>query len=163
MFTTEFFDANFSKWTDIKEKILSLETEAFGKEAFTEDELRADFTDTKNVAVLLRNSESTEIVGFSYAKPFEPETDDSPAKPGETAWIWDVVIKEEFRGRGLSGRMFTMIEDELKHRSFKYLEMNARVANNFAKNIDKHYKDRIVKSFPLDSRWGPQVFFRIRL
>ena len=24
-------------------------------------------------------------------------------------------------------------------------------------------KEKIIKSFPLDSRWGPQVFFRIKL
>ncbi len=163
MFTVEFFDANLSNWESVKEKILFLETQAFEKEAFTEDTLKADFVDKNNIIVLLRNNDSNEIIGFAYTKPFEPETDDSPAKPGETAWIWGIVIQKEFRGQGLSGKMFSLIEKELKNRNFKYLEMNARTANNFAENIGKNYKDRIIKTFPIDSRWGPQIFFRIKL
>lgn len=163
MFEIKIFDNNPSNWSEIKEKILFLESEAFGPEAFTEEVMEEDFLDSKNIIVLLKNVESGEIIGFAYAKPFEPETDDSPAKPGETAWIWDIVIQKEFIGQHLSGKMLSVIENELKRCNFRYLEMNARVENNFAGNISKNYKDRIIESFPLDSRWGPQVFFRIRL
>ncbi len=164
MFEVKIFDNNPSQWAEIKETILSLEKEAFGKEAFTEEALKEDFLDTKNIIVLLKNTESNEVVGFAYAKPFDdPETNDSPTKLGETAWIWNIIIQKEYRGKGLSGKMLAIIEEELKKLGFKYLEMNARIANNFANNISKHYKDRIIKSSPLDSRWGPQIFFRIKL
>lgn len=163
MFTAEIFNPLLYKWEDVREKILFLENEAFGKEAFNESELQTDFSDKNNVVVLLRDNDSDEIIGFTYAKPFEPETDDSPAKRGETVWMWDTIIKKEYRGRGLLKVMMSTIEEELKNRGFKYLERNALVANNFAENIGKHYKDRIIKSFPLDSRWGPQIFFRIKL
>lgn len=163
MFVVEIFDNNLSSLVDIKEKILYLEKEALESQVFTEEVLKADFLDSKNTIVLLKNTELKEIIGFAYAKPFEPETEDSPAKPGETAWMWDTIIQKEYRGRNLLGVMMSTLEKELKKRGFKYLERNALVANNFAENISKHYKDRIIKSFPLDSRWGPQVFFRIKL
>ncbi len=163
MFKSEIFDVNISKWEDIREKILSFEKENFGDGAFPESELKVDFLDSKNVVVLLKNIESKEIIGFTYAKPFEPETDDSQGKLGETAWVCDTIIEKEYRGKGLLRIMMSTLEEELKDRGFKYLERNAMVANNYAENISKHYKDRIIKSFPLDSRWGPQMFFRIKL
>ncbi len=163
MFEAEIFNNDPSGWMEIKEKIVSLEKEAFETEPFTEETLEADFLDSENIVVLLKDIGSKEVIGFTYAKPYEPETEDSPAKPEETAWMWDTVIQKEYRGKGLLGILISAVEEELKKRGFKYLERNALVANNFAENISKHYKDRIIKSFPLDSRWGPQMFFRIKL
>lgn len=163
MIKPEIFQSSSANWEKIKEKIMFLEKDAFGEGAFTEDVIAEDFLDSENVIVLLVEEETGEVVGFTYAKPFEPETDDSPAKPGETAWVWDTIIQKAYRSKGLLGSMVSVLEDELRKRGFKYLERNAMVANNYAENISKHYKDRIIKSFPLDSRWGPQVFFRIKL
>lgn len=163
MFEAKVFDKNLSELTRIKRKILSLEKDAFGSEAFTDEDLEADFLDSKNAVVLLYNAESNEVIGFAYAKPSEPETEDSPAKPGETAWMWDTVIQKEFRGKGLLGIIMLALENELRDGGFKFLERNAVVANKYAENISKHYGDRIIKTFPLNSRWGPQVFFRIKL
>ncbi len=163
MFVAKIFDNTLSGWIDLEDEIFSLEKEAFSGEAFTKDTLEADFLDSKNLVVVLKNTTSNEAVGFTYAKPLDPEGDDSPAKQGETAWMWDTVIKKEHRGKGLLGIMMSTLEEELRNRGFKYLERNALIANNFAENIDKHYNDRIIKKFPLDSRWGPQIFFRIRL
>lgn len=159
--TTEIFDSEHKSWNEIKNSILDLEHDAFKGNAFTAEVLEEDFLNTDNIIVLLRDG--TNLIGFTYAKPMEPETDDSPAKPGETAWMWDTVIHKEFRGKKLLGPLMHTLEGELQKRGFKYLERNALTANNFAQNISKHYKDRIIKSFPLDSRWGPQVFFRIKL
>ncbi len=161
MRTTELFDQTSLSWEKIKKEILALEQEAFKENSFNMEVLEEDFLDKNNIIVLLKDAEK--VIGFTYAKPMEPETDDSPAKPGETAWMWDTIIQKEYRGKGLLGLIMSAIEDELRKRGFKYLERNALVANNFAENISKHYKDRIIKSFSLDSRWGPQIFFRIKL
>lgn len=156
------FENNIDNWEQIKDRIIAIENEAFEVEPFPEDVLKRDFLDSDNVVVLLKDE--SEIVGFTYAKPREPDTpDDSPAKPGETAMIWDTVIDKRYRGQGLLRLMMEKLEEELRARGFKYMERNARIANNFATNIAKNYGDRIIKSFPLDSQWGPQVFFRIRL
>jgi hypothetical protein len=57
------------------------------------------------------------------------------------------------------GRM----EEELRNMGYVYFEIDAVTANNYAGNIAKFYKYRILKSEPHDSRWGPQVYFRIKL
>lgn len=163
MITTEILKPSLANWELIKDKILFIEKEAFGNGAFGEEEMMTDFLDPKNIVVLLKDDTKEEVIGFTYSKPFEPETDDSPALPGETAWIWDTVIQKEYRGRGLLGQMMSVLEVELKKLGFKYIERNALIANNFAESITKHYKERIIKSYPLDSRWGPQIFFRIKL
>ena len=163
MITAEMFSNIKPDWIKIKDSILSLEKEGFEEHPFTEKEIEEDFLNPENIIVLLKNLENQEVIGFTYVKPMEPETSDGPAKPGETAWMWDTVIKKEFRGRGLLGLMMNKLEEELKNRGFKYVERNAMAANNFAENIAKHYKERIIKSFPLESKWGPQVFFRIKL
>lgn len=163
MYIAEIFDHSLHGWIAVKNKIIHLEEEAFGAGAFKKETIETDFLDLKNIIILLKNEETKNVIGFTYAKPREPETDDSPARPGETAWMWDTVIEEGHRGKGLLRLMMSALEQELKKRGFKYLERNALVANNFAENISKHYKERIIKSFPLDSEWGPQVFFRIKL
>lgn len=163
MITTEVFSNNKTDWLKIKDVIFSLEKEAFDEYPFTNEELEVDFLNTENIIVLLINIENNKVIGFAYAKPSEPESLDSPAKPGETAWMWDTVIKKEYRGKKLLGMMMERLEEELKKIGFKYLERNAMVANNFAENITKHYKERIIKTFALESKWGPQVFFRIKL
>lgn len=161
MITAEVFDHTLSSWNQIESSILNLEQEAFNQNAFTTEVLKEDFLNKDNIIVLLKDSSS--VIGFTYAKPMEPETDDSPALPGETAWMWDTVIQKEYRGRKLLGEMMLKIEDELRKRGFRYLERNALIANNFAENIAKNYKDRIIKTFSLESVWGPQIFFRIKL
>lgn len=163
IFVTEVFNNDHSSWSKIKSSVLALEQEAFESLSFSNDELEADFLDQKNIVVLLKKKDSKELIGFTYAKPCDPETADGPAKPGETAWMWDTVIKKQYRGLHLLGKMMESLENELKRRGFKYLERNALEANGFAQNIAKHYKDRIIKSFKLDSKWGPQIFFRITL
>lgn len=163
MIKSEIFQGGQANWAKIKDKILFLERDTFGDGAFADEEIEEDFLDPNNPVILLVDNETEDVIGFTYAKPFEPETDDSPAKPGETAWVWDTIIQKEYRGKGLLGQMMSALENELRARGFKYLERNAMVANNYAENVSKHYKDRIIKSFPLDSRWGPQVFFRIKL
>jgi len=55
------------------------------------------------------------------------------------------------------------IEEELKKMNYKYIDLCAVIANNFAENISKIYKERIIKSESLDSKWGPQIYFRIKL
>ena|SRR3989344_1247102 len=163
MFETELFNNNQFDWIKIKNTIISLEKEAFVDHPFTDKDLEKDFLNSGNTIVLLKNSENQKIIGFAYAKPREPETSDSPAEPGETAWMWDTVIKKEYRGKKLLGSIMNKLEEELKNKGFKYLERNAMIANNFAENVSKHYKDRIIKSLPLESKWGSQVFFRIKL
>lgn len=161
MFTTEVFEHNESEWKKIKSDIISLENEAFGDKSFTEEEFDNDFLDKNNIIILLKDGDK--VIGFTYAKPVEYYYPERINEKGETALIHDTVIKKDYRGKKLVGILVGKLEEELKKNNFKYLERHALVANNYAENISKYYKDRIIKSEPHDSEWGPQIFFRIRL
>jgi len=163
MFKTEVFLPSPSTWEEIKNTIISLEHEAFGDKAFTDEEISSDFLNEKNIIVLLKKEETSEIVGFVYAKPVEEAEAERVAEKGETAYLWDIIIKQEYRGQHLAGILMNKIEEELKSMNYKYMDLCAVKENNFAENISKTYQGRIVKSEPIDSKWGPQVFFRIRL
>jgi hypothetical protein len=56
-------------WKEIRDKIMLIGKEHFGKNAYTEDEMRNDFTDQNCVVVLSKDTLSGEIIGYSYAAP----------------------------------------------------------------------------------------------
>lgn len=152
-YEVEIFDPKKHSWSDIKERIISIEHEAFGDKSFSDEDLSNDFQNVNNVVVLLKDSNN--ILGFVYAEPANKE---------ETALICDIVIEKKSRQKHLAGILMDSLEEELKKRKYKYIEMDAAVANNFAENISKQYKSRIVEQGePHDSIWGKQVFFRIKL
>ncbi len=163
MFTTEILKLSAEKWQEIKDDIITLEQEAFGDKSYTNDELAADFSNENNIAVILKDGESNSIVGFRYAKPIEEAEPERANEKGETAYLWDIVIKKEYRGRHLSEILMASMEQELKRQNYKYMDLCAVRANNYADNIAKACKDRIVASNPVESKWGPQVYFRIKL
>jgi ribosomal protein S18 acetylase RimI-like enzyme len=148
-------------WAPLHHAILRLEHEAFGSKAFPDEWLSRDFQDTESVIVILKDTVSEKVVGFTYAKPEHGDTQETKE---DTALIWDIVVDVAYRRRGLVGRMLGTLETELRRKGYQYIEQEAAVANNYAANIAKHYKDRIVEqSEPHDSEYGQQVFFRIRL
>ena len=153
-FTTDVFAPSTTSWKEIRERIILLEREAFEERAFSDEDMSADFSDEKNSIVLLKQDGSNKIIGFTYAKPESPET----------AFMWDTVIDKDFRGKNLVGMLMACLEQELKRKGYIYLEREAAVAHNYARNIAKAYKGRIMEqSAPHDSVYGQQVFFRIRL
>jgi ribosomal protein S18 acetylase RimI-like enzyme len=164
-FIAEVFDLAVLSWEDIKETVISIEREAFGDKSFSDDDLSKDFQDKRNTVVLLKQAGSNTIIGFTYAKPTEeidPSEEIRPEK--EVAFIWDTVIRKSFRHKHLVGILMNSLEEELRKRGYKYFEREAAVANNYAANISKQYKGRILEqSEPHDSVYGSQVFFRIRL
>jgi ribosomal protein S18 acetylase RimI-like enzyme len=156
-FIAEIFDPRFRSWNDVAETVIAIEREAFAEKAFSDEDLASDFQDTRNIVALLRSTDSDAIIGFSYAKPLDDERE-------RTAFIWDTVIREEFRHKHLVGVLMQCLEAELKERGYEYLEREAAIANGYAENISKHYKGRIVEQGkPHDSIYGQQIFFRIRL
>lgn len=150
-------------WDKIGDTIIKLEREAFGDKSFTIDYLKSDFINPNNIVILLKEKNTEKIIGFTYAKPIEEAEPDRKAEKGETAYIWDTIIDKAYQGRHLVGIMMDRLEEELRKRNYKFIERNSLLEKNYADNVVKHYKDRIVKSEPIDSIWGKQIFFRIRL
>ncbi len=152
-FRVEIFNSAKHSWEGIRERIIFIEHEAFGDKSFSDEDLSNDFQDENNVAVLLKDLDV--IVGFAYTESANKE---------ETAIICDIVIEGQSRHKHLVGILMNALEEELRKRKYKYIEMDAAVTNNYAKNISKFYKNRIVEQGePHDSIWGQQVFFRIKL
>lgn len=150
-------------WDNIKDEILTLEKDEFSKNAWSESTLKKGFIGKDSVAVLLIDSTTGRIIGFSYAVKGGLDHNFKPVDKADTAYIENTIIDKTYRGKGLIGLMMDKLEKELIKKGYKFLERDARVANNYAANIKKHYQDRIVESFPHNSRYGEEVFFRIKL
>lgn len=59
--------------------------------------------------------------------------------------------------------MLDVLDLELLKKGFKFLERDSVTANDFADNIRKAYKGRILLENRHGSKFGEQVFFRINL
>ncbi|NTV44095.1 MAG: GNAT family N-acetyltransferase [Candidatus Yonathbacteria bacterium] len=146
----------------ILDQIISIEKEAFGSRAFTEQEITDDLFDEENIFVILRKDDE-QIIGFTYAKPSDEEHSQIPLNT-KTAFIWDTAIQKEFQRKGLIQVLMSCLEEELRRRGYTHLEREATTNNNYAEHIATHYKDKIeIQSEPHDSSYGKQIFFRIRL
>jgi hypothetical protein len=55
------------------------------------------------------------------------------------------------------------LEGKLWEKGYRYVTRDASVANGYAASIDHTYEGRIEERSAHDSKYGPQVFFKIRL
>ena len=117
--------------------------------------------------VLMRDEQTGEIIGYTYAgqEDAEDRRKDVPREDtGEkTAYVYNTALHSEYQGHHLVGKLMEILEKELKKRGFEFLERDSAVRNNYAANIKKSYGDRVIYEEPHDSKWGQQIFFRIRL
>lgn len=162
--TAEVTPSTLETWSLIKEDVMVFQRELFGLE---EEDLIDAFKNPDSTVVILRDKETNKVVGFTYAEPvqqvykeeFHPERVQLP----HTAYIQNTALSGDYRGHKLVGRLMELLEAELVAKGYEYLERDSVVANNYAGNIQKEYGDRIVLAEPHGSRWGDQVFFRIKL
>ncbi len=155
------FQSNKENWESISNDIAHLEQSAFGQNAFTPEYLESDFVNPKNTIVVLENEGV--LVGFVYAKPVEEAEEDREDEAGETAYIWNIIVDQSHRGQKLGGLLMNTLLTELRNKGYKFIEICAVKEHNFAGNLEKVYKDSIVDMYDLDSKWGPQKFFRIKI
>lgn len=163
---TDSVTPNLSEWNRIKQDVMAFEREHFG-ENFGEEELEYAFNSPDSTIVILRDTSTGRVVGFSYAESvekaysesFHPERDKLP----QTAYIQNTAIHPDYIGHGLIGPLSQRMEEELLLKGFLFKEFDAVEKRNHALNIAKTFEGRVVFAKPHDSRWGPQVFFRVRL
>jgi len=162
MITTEIYKPDRLAWESIKSEVVALEREAFGEKSFKDDEISVDFLNPKTTTALLKKGEH--IIGFTYARSLDDAKElGRESEITETVYIWNTVISKEYRGRHLVGILMSTLENELKRKGYSYIERAAMVTHEYAAHITKHYADRILKSEPVDTKYGKQVFFRIKL
>lgn len=162
-FTAKVFDLQGESWETIKDEILDLEKEEFQKKAWAESTIKRGFVEDDSTAVLLIEQKTGKIVGFSYAVKGGLDFNLKPVQKEATAYIENTNVDKAYRGKGLVGLIMEKLEEELVKKGYKYVERDAGVKYNYAANIKNHYKEKIVESITHDSKYGKQVFFRIKL
>jgi len=161
-FTTELFQFTPQNWDSIEQDLLRIEDLAFEGKGYSEEIFRKDFARPEAIIVILRSPDH-KIIGYSYALPVNIEEPEREDEKNETANIDSTAILPEFQGKGLVGTLVGRVEDELRKRHFKFLEREAAAYNGYADSIQKHYQGRILDSHDIESKYGPQRFFRISL
>lgn len=156
-FNLEIFNESNTPWASIKSEIMKIEQAAFGDKSDSEEMMEKCFTNPKIVAVFLRDAKTEQMVGYSYAIP------DPQAKSKKVALVDSTAILPSHQGKGLVGGMNKLLENELIKRGYRYITERANVANGYADKIEKVYADRLMEKYDVDSIYGKQRYFKIKL
>ena len=121
-------------WSTVRQRIVEIERDVFGQDAFSPDELRRAFTGPETLAVLLWDGPGDALlVGYTQAQL---------ASDADTFYISNTAIAKSHQGRGLIKTLMERL----------YADMLMRV----------HAAD-ILETFDHDSEYGPQRFIRMRV
>lgn len=138
-------------WDAVGTRIYEIEYDCFGESSLSREMMKTDLNDAETCLVILKTS--SRIVGFTYAIP---ESDG-------VARIVDTVIEKEYRHKGLVSRLMTCLESELREKGYDFITRDSLVSNGYAEKIARHYSGRIVEMADIDSQWGKQRHFKIRI
>jgi ribosomal protein S18 acetylase RimI-like enzyme len=138
-------------WDTLGAQIYAIEKENFGEDSLDMEMMRTDLNDPSTSLVVLRDDKK--IVGFTYAVP-ESEG---------VARIVDTVISKEYQHKGFVSFLMTRLESDLRAKGYGFVTRDSMIANGYAEKIAKHYSDRIVEMRDVESQWGTQRHFKIRI
>jgi ribosomal protein S18 acetylase RimI-like enzyme len=149
-------------------QIAAIEQLNFGKDAYSEEKLTADFEHPLTDLVIAKIVADAKIIGYTYARPVEIayaeyQSMNNRLRSHNTAYIDDTSIHPDFWRKGLNAQMAKELEDQLRVRSYTHFEIDAAIRNGYANNIRKNYANKIEIDQPHDASEGQQVFFRVRL
>lgn len=145
------FDA--ATWRGLGPRMLELERQEWGARAFSPREMR--WQATHRDAVVMTTWDGPLLIGFAVA---------GPAWTEGRASLLNVLIDPAYRGKGLVWPLIAAIERELFARGIRALDIDARVENGFADNVERRYGARaavIARDHP--SPYGPQRTIRVTL
>jgi RimJ/RimL family protein N-acetyltransferase len=145
------FDA--ATWRELGPRMLELERQEWGKRAFSPREMR--WQATNRDAVVMTTWDGSDLIGFAVA---------GPAWAEGRATLLNVLIDPAHRGQGLVWPLIAGVERELFARGIRELDIDARVENGFADNVERRYGVRaevIERDHP--SPYGPQRTIRVTL
>ena len=145
------FDA--ATWRELGPRMLELERQEWGKRAFSPREMR--WQAMNRDAVVMTTWDGSELIGFAVA---------GPAWTAGRVSLLNVLIDPAYRGKGLVWPLIAGVERELFTRGIRELDIDARVDNGFADNIERRYGARakvIERDHP--SPYGPQRTIRVSL
>jgi RimJ/RimL family protein N-acetyltransferase len=145
------FDA--ATWRELGPRMLELERQEWGARAFSPREMR--WQATNRDAVVMTTWDGPVLIGFAVA---------GPAWTEGRASLLNVLIDPAYRGRGLVWPLIAAVERVLFARGIRELDIDARVENGFADNVERRYGARatvIEQDHP--SQYGPQRTIRVTL
>ena len=145
------FDA--ATWRELGPRMLELERQEWGSRAFSAREMR--WQATNRDAVVMTLWDGTTLIGFAVA---------GPEWTAGRASLLNVLIDPAYRGQGLVWPLIAAVERELFARGTRELDIDARVDNGFADNVERRYGERatlIERDHP--SPYGPQRTIRVSL
>ena len=145
------FDA--ATWRELGPRMLELERQEWGSRAFSPREMR--WQATNRDAVVMTTWDGSTLVGFAVA---------GPAWTEGRASLLNVLIDPAYRGQGLVWPLIAAVERELFARGIRELDIDARVENGFADNVERRYGARAaVIEGDHPSPYGPQRTIRVTL
>lgn len=140
-------------WRELGPRLLELERQEWGSRAFSSREMRWQATNPDAVVVTTWNGQI--LVGFAVA---------GPAWGEGRVTLLNVLIDPAYRGQGLVWPLIAALERELYARGIRELDIDARVENGFADNVERRYGARAMVIEPdHPSPYGPQRTIRIAL
>lgn len=158
-------------WDSVREKIVAIERDNFGVESDQEPLMRANFHNPANTVAVTTDSVTGEVVGFTimvptaemYTDQFFPERRErEDIDLATTAYVNTTAFAPAYQGHKLVFPLLAMVEGKLWERGFRFLERDA-ADTGYAANLIKNNKERILSQEPHPSKYGPQVFLRMRL
>jgi len=142
-------------WSAISGRIVAIEREVFGEDAFSPDELRWAFTARKTLAVLLWDGPGDDrLVGYTQAQP---------ARAADTYYISNTAIAKSHQGRGLIKLLMQRLYADIHAAGGRFIERDAAIANGYADMLMRVHAADILETFDHDSEYGPQRFIRMRV
>jgi GNAT superfamily N-acetyltransferase len=140
-------------WRELGPRLLELERQEWGPRAFSSREMRWQATNSD--AVVMTTWDGATLIGFAVA---------GPAWGDGRATLLNVLLDPAHRGFGLVWPLIAALERELYRRGIRELDIDARVDNGFADNMERRYGARAKVVEPdHPSPYGPQRTIRIAL
>jgi len=145
------FDA--ATWRELGPRMLELERQEWGPRAFSQREMRWQLTNPD--AVVMTTWDGLKLIGFAVA---------GPAWSAGRVTLLNVLIDPAYRGKGVVWPLIASLERELSARGVRELDIDARVDNGFADNVERRYGARATVIEPdHPSPYGPQRTIRVSL
>ena len=118
-------------WRELGPRMLELERQEWGSRAFSPREMW--WQATNRDAVVMTTWDGPSLIGFAVA---------GPAWTKGRMSLLNVLIAPAYRGQGLVWLLIAAVERELFARGIRELDIDARVDNGFADNLEHRYGSR---------------------
>jgi GNAT superfamily N-acetyltransferase len=142
-------------WRTISRRIVEIERDVFGEDAFSPDELRWAFTARKTLAVLMWEGPGDDrLVGYTQAQP---------ARAADTYYISNTAIAKSHQGRGLIRLLMQRLYADVRAAGGRFIERDVAIANGYADMLMRVHAADILETSDHDSEYGPQRFIRMRV